>query len=322
MAEKEGNDMISRYAPTQSASPLFTQAYQNGAAIPMNHTAAEIQSALSPIGGKRTLSYAYGKAARDIDVISNEISSGQPLSPERWQFLHTRLGQTIGDMENGDKKGIDQAKKLYKAMYDDLDTLAQVGGPGASALKQAKTTYLREKSVSDIQGYITDAMKTLRGQGGDKQFSSAEVIRKLKDDQFYEKAFTAAERKDIEKTLNILNTAPTLPAPGSVNTGGKRMYQRFAGAGAGAAAGAYIGNTLGEPAAGAALGAVAGFGARDLADTASNIAFAMKTDTGRAMIRELAKNNSFWKNMPRNAAVLSAYAAALRNQPDTEMTRE
>jgi outer membrane lipoprotein SlyB len=164
-------------------------------------------------------------------------------------------------------------------------------------------------------------MKSLRGQGGDQQFNAAEVIRKLKDDQFYEKAFTAAERKDIEKTLHVLNTAPALPTPSSINAGSKRMNQRIAGATAGAASGAYIGSTVGQPAAGAVIGGLAGFGARDVADMASNLAFAMKTDTGRAMVKELAKTKKGFFT-PRNAAVLSAYAAALRNQPDTEMTRE
>jgi outer membrane lipoprotein SlyB len=403
-----------------------------------------MQQVMSPIGGQRTLTYAYGSAARDIRVIESELASGRPMSAKQWQFLHTRLGQTIGQMEEaGQRKGLDRAKQLYAAMYDDLeraaenevrprtgtvtggterlpnqggpdiatsfhadgptelptDTVAearpvnrptgiyapgiegqerrqigqptapesrevgfatpgpnehsnqvpgrptrtvgpeptpetpreqytaprpediQVPGTGAGKLLRAKQIYLREKSVEDIHEYIEKAMKSLRGQGGDQQFNAAEVIRKLKDDQFYEKAFTAAERKDIEKTLHVLNTAPALPTPSSINAGSKRMNQRIAGATAGAASGAYIGSTVGQPAAGAVIGGLAGFGARDVADMASNLAFAMKTDTGRAMVKELAKTKKGFFT-PRNAAVLSAYAAALRNQPDTEMTRE
>jgi hypothetical protein len=164
-------------------------------------------------------------------------------------------------------------------------------------------------------------MKSLRGQGGDQQFNAAEVVRKLRNDDFYEKAFTTAERKDIEKTLHVLNTAPALPTPSSINAGSKRMNQRIAATTGGAASGAYVGSTIGEPALGAAIGGTVGFAARDIADMASNLAFAMKTEEGRAMVRGLAKTKSGFFT-PRNAAVLTAYAAALRNQPDTEMTHE
>jgi hypothetical protein len=324
LAEKEGQNMIKKYKPNQASGPMFDQAYKAGAGsgIPMNETATEIQNAMAPISGKVSLSYAYGKVGRDIDVIKNELASGQPLSLERWQFLHTRLGKTIRDLRAADETtGLDEAKKLYGAMYKDLDTLAQVGGPGAKELVAAKQNYLREASVNDISKYIEKGMKDLRGQGADGQFNAAEIKRKLKDDQFYAKAFSADERKDIEKTLDILNTAPALPTPSSINAGSKRMNQRIAATTGGAASGAYVGSTLGEPALGAAIGGAAGFVARDVADAASNIAFAMKTETGRAMIRDLAKAKGGVFS-PRNAAVLSAYAAALRNQPDTEMTRE
>jgi hypothetical protein len=391
LAAKEGRQMIGKYKPTTESAVAFDEAFKEGAEIPMNQTMGVMRATMAPIGGQRTMTYAYGAAAKDIRVIESELASGRPMSAKQWQFLHTRLGQTIGQMEEtGQKKGLDRAKQLYAAMYDDLERAAEnevrprntgivdgvvtplgkrpvvepkssaipmpgetvpkltgdnlpavpekgqvpstelkapegaripdsaydfeLPGTGAGKLKNALTIYLREKSVEDIGNYMNQAMKSLRGQGGDQQFNAAEVIRKLKDDRFYEKAFTAAERKDIEQTLHTINRAPALPTPGSINAGSKRMNQRIAGAAAGAGVGTYAGGPVGG-----AIGAVAGFTARDAADFATNMGFAMSTKVGRAMVKELAKTKGGIFT-PRNASVLAAYTSALRHQPNTEMT--
>jgi hypothetical protein len=391
LAAKEGRQLIAKYKPTTESAVAFDEAFKEGAEIPMNQTMGVMRDTMAPIGGRRTPSYAYGSAAKDILVIQSELASGRPMSAKQWQFLHTRLGQTIGQMEEtGQKKGLDRAKQLYAAMYDDLERAAEnevrprntgivegvvtplgkrpvvepkqsampmpgetvpkltgdtlpavpekgqvpstelkapegaripdsaydieVPGTGAGKLKKALTIYLREKSIEDIGEYMKKAMNPLRGQGGDQQFNAAQVIRNLRDDRFFEKAFTVAERKDIIDTLNTINRAPALPTPSSVNAGSKRMNQRIAGAVAGAGAGAYAGGPMG-----AAAGAVAGFTARDAADFATNMSFAMSTKVGRAMVKELAKTKGGLFT-PRNASVLAAYTSALRHQPNTEMT--
>lgn len=182
-------------------------------------------------------------------------------------------------------------------------------GLGASKLLNALHTYRDEKSVERLQRYIETAAKINKGQGGDIQFNAQEVIRKLKADRFYPKAFGGEQegvvaRKEIEDLLNHLNTAPNLPAPSSFNTGSKRMMERG------------IATYAGYQAAGVPT-AVAGFALRDVEDLAKNLSFALGTKSGRAMVRELSKTQGGLFNN-RNLAVLSSYATAMRNQPMKE----
>lgn len=181
-------------------------------------------------------------------------------------------------------------------------TLTQ--GLGATKLLGALQTYRREMSVNRLQKHVEDAMTLSRGQGADEQFNAAKVIRDLKKDRFFSKAFSHEEQKDIQDTLRILNEAPSLPPPASLVTGSRHVVER----GVGALGGASIGGWM---------GAAAGFGLKDAADTVRNLSFAMSTKTGRALVRELAQSKGGFTNK-RNASVIASYVTAMKNQPTDE----
>ena len=194
-------------------------------------------------------------------------------------------------------------------------------GLGATKLLMALRTYRDEQSVARIQKALEGAVKLNRGQAGDIQFNANQVIRALKEDRFYPKAFGgetegAAARKEIEDLLLHLNNIPPLPTPQGVNAGSKRIVEKLATAGA---MGAGAGATLGPEA--AAFGVAGGWLAKDLGEFTHNLAFTLGTKTGRAMIKELSKTKGGLFT-PRNAAVLASYASALQHDPDYRAATE
>lgn len=194
-------------------------------------------------------------------------------------------------------------------------------GLGATKLLKALNTYRDEKSIQRIQAALEDATKLNRGQGGDVQFNANKVIQALKEDRFYPKAFGgekegAASRKEIEDLLLHLNNTPSLPAPQGVNAGSKRIVEKLATAGA---MGAGAGATLGPEA--AAIGVAGGWLAKDISEFTHNLAFTLGTKTGREMIKELSKTKGGFFT-PRNAAVLSSYAAAMQHDPEYKAATE
>jgi hypothetical protein len=418
LAATDANRMVQALTPRQGSEALFDQAMRSGATVPMNNTVGVLSTLLGRPKNGQSLSWSYGPAAAEMKAIQQEFQSGTTISPARWQFLHTRLGQAIGKMSKDGGKGTGEAKQLYGAMMTDLEQAANAGttaqntgvvsggwnplgpnqgGPGivtpipgtprvgatpptginppgietgpsqprltdfqdvssvqppsttvnpgrgplppnqpspiapsitstagqqgpsgnagASTLLEALNTYRREKSVERLQSYVDKALVPLKGQGGDTQFNAAMVIKALNKDRFYEKAFTDVERRDIEKTLHVLNEAPNLPLHSSVNAGSKRVIERLT---ATAAAGALAGSTIGPMEGVAAAGA--GFLLRDAADFSQNLSFALQTKSGRELIKELAKTKGGFFTS-RNMSVLAGYASALRDQPDAEFAK-
>lgn len=130
------------------------------------------------------------------------------------------------------------------------------------------------------------------------------MLQKLKSDRFYESAFTAAERGEIEKLLKTLNRIPVLPPPGGQQFGAGRGLQRLAQIGAGGAFGQFAG---GPEMAG--IGAVAGAVIPPAAEMFRNVGLALSMKEGRALLGALL-SGSDGAITPHVAAMLGAFAAS------------
>jgi len=217
LAAKEAQSMVQGLAPAGDSAGAFARAFADKSQVPVTSTAQQLQKLGGQVLPGQSQHWAYGPAAEDIKAIQTELAAG-PLSAERWQFLHTRLGAKIGTMEGAKvKAGLSEAKSLYKTMYEDMEKAASApaynaaGQPtGASALLEGLKGYKREQAVERLGNEISKAMQPYRGRGGDIQFNADAVIRAMNKDRFLDTSatghaaksqpFTATELADIRKT--------------------------------------------------------------------------------------------------------------------------
>lgn len=330
IANVEAQNMVDTLRPPQSSSVLFTEAAKDKASIPMTETRKFIRDAVrdmtrhDPTYNAKNLPQKlrenYGAAGTHMYKLLMATDKNTPLPSDTWAWFHSNIGKEVKDMSKPgiSSKGQGEASQIYEKMMNDIERVeagektkaaqaASMGlpklttGQGATKLLEALSTYRREQSVSRLEQHVKDAMDISRGQGGDRQFNARTVIKALEKDRFFSKAFTSAERKDIQDTLTILNKAPYLPPPSSGALGTVHAVERGAGAIGGASVGGF-------------WGAAAGFSMRDMIRMTENISFAMSTKTGRALVRELAQSKGGFTNK-RNASVIASYVTAMKNQP-------
>lgn len=333
IASTEAKQMIDPLRPPQPSSTLFTEATKDKVTIPMTETRKFIRDAVydmtrhDPTYNAKNLPQKlrenYGAAGVHMYKLLKATDKNTPLPSDTWAWFHSNIGKEVKDMSKPgiSSKGQGEASQIYEKMLNDIEKVeageqarvaqaASLGlpkpttGQGATKLLEALSTYRREQSVARLEQHVKDAMDISRGQGADRQFNARTVIKALEKDRFFSKAFTNAERKDIQDTLTILNRAPYLPPPTSGAMGAVHSVERGAGALGGASVGGF-------------WGAVAGFSARDLLRMTENISFAMSTKTGRALVRELAQSKGGFTNK-RNASVIASYVTAMKNQPMDE----
>lgn len=333
IANVEAQKMVDTLRPPQSSSSLFTEASKDKASIPMTETRQFIRDAVRDMTRHdptynaenlpQKLRENYGAAGTHMYKLLMATNNNTPLPSDTWAWFHSQIGKEVKDMAKPgiSSKGQGEASQMYEKMLNDIEKVeagektkaaqaAALGlpklttGQGATKLLEALSTYRREQSVSRLEQHVKDAMDISRGQGADRQFNARTVIKALEKDRFFSKAFTPAERKDIQDTLTVLNKTPYLPPPSSGAMGTVHAVERGAGAIGGASVGGF-------------WGAVAGFSMRDMLRMTENISFAMSTKTGRALVRELAQSKGGFTNK-RNASVIASYVTAMKNQPMDE----
>lgn len=331
-AAKEAQSLVQGLIPAEGTQGAFARAFTGGAAVPTTATEQQLLKLTGQVREGQSKHWAYGPAAEDIKAIQTELDAG-PLSAERWQFLHTRLGAKIGSMEGAKvKAGLSEAKALYRTMYEDIEKAATAptynaaGQPtGSAALLEGLKGYKREQAVERLGNEVEKAMQAYRGRGGDIQFNADSVIRAMNKDRFLDvhatgqaaksQPFSATELHDIRKTLTMLNTVPAVSTLNSGGTLSQKIGSRVGVAGL-AGLGGY--SAIGPLEGAAAAAGVLAIGA--VSDASKNLAFALQTKSGRALVKELTKGKGGWLSN-RSQAVLGGYVAALRSNPDTEMAQ-
>lgn len=198
------------------------------------------------------------------------------------------------------------ADKITTSLLDDLDTAAAsgvAGSPAAATLQAARKKFLREKTADDVEAAFEKFSAPRKGQGGDVDLNAAGVMRELKKNPFYVRATTAAERDEIQKVLEMVNSYPALP-PGSGQTAGSRNF--WMGAAGVLGPGAAVGYQTGSPLTGAAVTAGL-YGA----GVARNLWTVVQNPSGREFLTKLF-TQSKGVISPETGALIGAAANALR----------
>lgn len=304
LAQQEVKGAIQALAPAAKAGPLFEMARQQGSQIPVSKAQTAVQTVLNALTGPEAPSKgAQREFARVIDYakgLETKLSKGSLTPGELQNELHA-VGEIASSLQRQGGPGLKFISELKAGLAGSLDDAARSNIPGAATLAEARKTFLREQTVDDLAGYLEDAVTVRRGLGEAAQFNPNKMLQKLKQDQFYAKAFTAAERGDIEKLLKTLNKIPVLPPPGGQQFGSGAFMQRLGLMGLGAGGGA----VAGRPITGAVLGAAIPVGA----DLFRHIGLALSMKEGRSLLTALL-SGSDGAITPHVAAMLGAFAAS------------
>lgn len=307
LAQQEVRGAIQALAPAAKAGPLFELARQQGSQIPVSKAQSAVKSVLEALTGPEGPSKgAQREFARVIDYakgLEAKLAKGTLTPGELQNELHA-VGEIASSIQRQGGPGIKFVSELKVGLANTLDDAAKSNIPGAATLQEARKTFLREQTVEDLAGYLEDATKVRRGLGEAAQFNPPAMLQKLKQDQFYTKAFTTAERAEIEGLLKTLNKIPVLPPPGGQQFGAGRGVGRLASIGAGGAFGQFAGG--GE---GAIAGAALGAAIPPAAEMFRNVGLALSMKEGRALLKALL-SGSDGAITPHVAAMLSAFAAS------------
>lgn len=313
LAPDEAAARLARLTPRVPAKVLFKQATEQRVLIPATKAAGVIDDMLDDLtraskGVQRVNSQVIGY----LKGLKAKLES-QPagVSPAEFQRELEGAGQVIKSVGARGGSGSGAVKKVFNALIGDLDEAAKTANPAmpaASTLIAARDTFKRESVIREIGEMIQDATKLLRGQGGQIQFNANQVIRDIGKNKFYADAFTAAERKEVESLLKLLNNIPALRPGAGAQFGSGRVQEMLRLTAVGGAGGAMMGGGSGG-----AIGAAAGAMAQPVLEFGRNFATALQMQTGRALLRQLL-TESKGVATPQVATILAAYARSVEGQ--------
>lgn len=315
LAPEEAAMHLAKLEPGIASKFLFKEAAESGATIPMGRASQAITSMLDDLGSSsKGVQQANRTALSYLKGLQEKLTANpHGLSPADLQRELAGAGEVMKNARAKGGAGLGAIKKVYGAMADDLDAIAnqadEVGSRAALTLKDARDTFKREAAVDEISGAVDKAFKVLRGQGDAGQFNASMVLSELKKNDFVKQAFSADEIKEMEKLFTKLNKIPAL-RPGAGQQAGSRSVLQgpVMGGSFGAAASSLLGA---GPTLGGAVGAAAGVAIPPTLEMARNISTAMGMKTGRALLGSLLKNSD-GAITPQVMSIIGAYAEAVR----------
>lgn len=315
LAPEEAASKVGAMLPKVPASSLFKQAAAAQVTIPMNRTLHSIDNLLDDLTNVSTgVQKANSQVIGYLKGIKNLLgTSPQGLSPTALQRELEGAGNVIKSVNTKGGTGSGAIKQAFKAMVNDLDDAAKManpGLPGAQTLIAARDAFKKESVVKEIGDAITDATKSLRGQGDLVQFNANAVLKLVAKNPFYQKALSASERGEVESLLKLLNKIPALRPGAGAQFGSGRTAQMLASATAGGAGGFAAGGPMGG-----AIGTAAGMAIPPIAEFGRNVATALQMSTGRALMKELL-TQSKGVATPQVASIIAAYARAVEANPE------
>lgn len=273
--------------------------------------------------GSETTQADNREAMKRLTALREMITTNKPAGrtsqafpgniQEELSTLRTKIRETTG----AEKKAYQEASL---AMIQDLERTAakEAAGTmpdvGAGKLLAARAAYLRDETVDDMGKMIEKAFNPMAAQGGNQRFNSAMVMRELRDDPFFAKAFTAKEQNEIRGLFETLNKIPLLQPPGSSNFGSGRFWTH---AGMTAAAGGAIGYGANSPLAGVAASVIAA-GIPTATATVKNALLAWEMPAGKALLKELWTSNTPAQMI---SDTLGAYVGAKMRDANSAMFR-
>lgn len=273
-------------------APLFNAVKQSGALFDTGRTRQEIAEALADLKTGSSGEALYGQTIKVLERLDQKLQqSGGRLDPASFQAelrdlgaaKKTAEGRAINQTERG------KVDRVFGAMAEALEG---AGTPMSRDLLEARRLVKRQSVLDEIEESVTDADKILKGQGGNTQFNAAAVLRDLKKNPFWtgEKggrnpAFTAAEKKDIESLLEMMNDIPGLKPGAGQNAGSYQVNKSIrSGLALGSATGAGTQDPLLTGAA-----TLAGLAVPTIGEFGRVLNIALRTESGRAELRSLLR---------------------------------
>jgi hypothetical protein len=311
LAPEEAAASLAKLSPKIPSGTLFKQAAESQVKVPMNRTVHMIDDMLEQLTDvSKGVQSSNGQVIGYLKGLKNLLATNPTgVSPIALQRELEGAGNVIKSVNTKGGSGSGAIKQAFKAMVNDLDDAAKMANPsqpGATALIGARNTFKRESVLREIGENITEATKTMRGQGSDIQFNASAVLNKIKKNDFYKDALSGKEQGEIEGVLKMLNKIPALPPASGAQFGSGRFAQMVTGATAGGGMGFYSSGSEG-----AAIGAAMGAAIPPMAQFGKNFTTALQMNTGRALMKELL-TQSKGTVTPQVASVIAAYAEAVR----------
>lgn len=320
LAPQHAAEMLGKMQPYLPSKFYFKMATQDKAEIPLTKTEGVLQGLIDDLkmasGGIQSHQAPVLKYLEGLQQKIIGRPTGIPASELQAEL--NGLGELVKSSRRQGGPGEKSYKQVYSKLMTDLDTAADtanLGLPAAQALKAARDTFRREATLDEIGTAVTNAVKTKQGVPTEP-FNAAEVIRSLKKNEMFVKAFSIDERKEIYDTFKLLNRIPGL-SPGAGQSFGSGQFWKKAGTiGTASAIGGGMGGVPGATA-GAALGAIV----PPIAETARNLSIAMQTRVGRGLLKTLLTNSDHALT-PQGASILAAFATAQMASPTANFLNE
>lgn len=342
IAQEHALKTVERYRPDEDPNALFRDVRQNYNTwrMDMPHMQQEIERSVGSTGVKgefqRGSDYtqsSHSDAASHLSSIMRMLNGvpgrqgkGMRVNPSGYAGdIQAELNHLREKALNASGTELNAYSSALKAALNDLEKYAELerrgafidpttGRPaqvGAQALLDARYAYLRNETVNDMKQMIEKAYNPISGSGSAERFNSAQVIRQLKQDPFFSKAFSEQEQAELRGMLDIMNKVPPLQPHGSINAGSKRIMTAAGFAAAGAGGGYASGSPLLM-----VTGAVLGAGIPQAYSAINNALVAWKMPAGKALLKQLAMGNTTPQVM---ADVLANYAGAATREASSRM---
>lgn len=314
LAPQEAEAVVARLAPKQAYKQLFQEATESGAQIPLNNTSTEVRTIIDELVNTRSKGAQPGQVLKYLNGLKAKLAQrvGSTVTPAEVQGELEGLGELITQTKAQGGTGLGALKRTFKSIQRDLDAAADAGVDASGTLKLARDTFRRKTAVDEIQESIETASKINRGQGGDIQFNGNQVIKDLKKNEFFTKAFNAKEQEEIFDLFKKLNKIPVLKPPQGAKFGSGPFWQGVRSIAAGAGVGQM---TAGTP--GAVIGGAVGAVVPPSVLTAQNIAQAMQFEVGRNMIKTMLASGA-GEISERNMSIIAAFVASQTRPENTE----
>lgn len=322
LAPQEVRSILERYRPPQSAKELFGKLEGEQARVmtPSSRDVAEqeLKNIQESLPGFRE---SYGGLAKQLKGVKGEMErlpkSGLGTDPSLPIGQFQRLLHDVGThIESASRAGGVEKHgygSLYRALMQDLEK-ATLPGEAGQTLATARQAYKREQVLKEIEAIARPFTK--RGAGEAEQFNANKVINRLKDAEDrvgkqFQGAFTPEEQTTILDRLTTLNKIPAIPPAKGQSFGSGQFWTHqvpFLAAGGGA------GYAYGHSPEATALGLVAGATIPVATRMLNDFSTAWKTDTGKALIKNLLENSG-GKISPQFWQTVHAFVASLPSQP-------
>ena len=299
IGEQAAKRHVATLRPAESATALFKAATSQNIEINAVNTLKAASDVVDELAGADVSTKVLGPAKRLLKKLEE---SGGSLTPSELQQRLSQWGELAGSLEGppGGKPlpGYGAAKKVLASLNQTLESSAdEIGG----ALSYAREVYRKTRVVDRLENALDKASQIKRGTGGMTQFDPQKVIKSLKAEPFYEKAFSVAERTELEGLLKKINEIPVIPPGGRQPIGSGRFWEQVG------IRGAMAGGTL--AAGGGAFTAAGVAGIPTAHRVFKDIALAFSFPEGRTFLKNLLTSYR-GKMTPRAAQILSAYVAS------------